>query len=118
MKIYFLSIFLSIFLFSCNRVNTVSDEKSNETTSTKTENIKTIKLDVSGMTCEGCENTIESALNKVDGVVSVEASHINAIATISFDSTKLEQVTIAQKINETGYKVLQTTADGNKHIIK
>lgn len=114
MKIYFFSIFLSIFLFSCNRVNTVLDEKGNKPTAAQTENIKTIKLDVSGMTCEGCENTIESALTKVEGVASVEASHINAIATISFDSTKLEEVTIAQKINETGYKVLQPTADGNK----
>lgn len=101
---------LAVFSFACNRTNIVSDKNGQETTSTQTANIKTIKLAVTGMTCTGCENTVESALTKVDGVVSVEASHVNAIATISFDSTKVEEQSLAQTINETGYKVVQPTS--------
>jgi copper chaperone CopZ len=114
MKIYLSILLLSIFMLSCNRVNTTTEENVSEATELQTENIKTVKLDVSGMTCEGCENTIESALTKVDGVMSVEASHVNAVATISYDSTKIEEKSLAQAINETGYKVIEPKTVGVK----
>jgi copper chaperone CopZ len=114
MKIYLSFLLLSIFILSCNRVNTTTEENISESKEQQTENIKTVKLDVSGMTCEGCENTIESALTKVDGVVNVEASYVNAVANISYDSTKVEEHSLAQAINETGYKVIEPKTVGVK----
>ncbi len=65
----------------------------------------TLELSVSGMTCEGCENTVESTLSDIDGVVSAEASHTKAITNVTYDSTKVTREALAMAINKLGYKV-------------
>lgn len=68
--------------------------------------VKTIQLNVKGMTCEGCENSIETALIKMNGVVSAEARYNKGIATVSYDSTKVNVELINQAIKEVGYEVI------------
>lgn len=68
--------------------------------------VKTIQLNVKGMTCEGCENSIETALTKMNGVVSAEARYNEGIATVSYDSTKVNVELINQAIKEVGYEVI------------
>jgi copper chaperone CopZ len=43
-------------------------------------------LTVDGMTCEGCEEVVENALNDVSGVESAEADREEGSATIEGDA--------------------------------
>jgi copper chaperone CopZ len=102
-KIFFLSLSLA-FLASCN--STVTDKATEETkTAVNVAAVKTIELHVTGMTCEGCENTVKEAVNKVDGVTSSEASHVAELTTISYDTTLTDVDKLSAVINELGYKV-------------
>jgi copper chaperone CopZ len=102
-KILFIALSMA-FLASCN--STVSDKTGNETkTEVNVAAVKTIQLHVTGMTCEGCENTVKEAVNKVDGVTSAEASHTAELTTISYDTTLTDIDKLSAAINDLGYKV-------------
>lgn len=64
-----------------------------------------LKLDVKGMTCEGCENAIIRSLDRLEGVYESDASHEAELVTIKYDpdAVNLEQITEA--ITNTGYTV-------------
>lgn len=61
-------------------------------------------IGVKGMTCVGCEVTLEQKISEIDGVVQVKASHTNKEAIIEFDRTKTDIIKIAAKINALGYQ--------------
>lgn len=94
-------------MLSCNRTNVSNNENNNSTSPVAVENLMTLDLSVTGMTCEGCENTIESALSDLDGVVSAEADHKVAVTHVTFDSTKVSREALAMTINKLGYKVTE-----------
>jgi len=66
-----------------------------------------IVLDVKGMTCAGCEASIEHEVGALQGVKSVDASYANGNATIEYLPEVLEKTDIIQTINKTGYTVLE-----------
>ncbi|WP_435124871.1 heavy-metal-associated domain-containing protein [Halobaculum sp. D14] len=49
-------------------------------------------LTISGMTCGGCEDSVETALSEVDGVTSVSADHEADSATVEGDADPLDLV--------------------------
>jgi copper chaperone CopZ len=102
-KILFLSLSLA-FLFACN--STVSDKSgSGSDKEVNVAAVKTIELHVTGMTCEGCENTVKEAVNKVGGVTSAEASYTAELTTISYDTTMTDIDKLSAVINDLGYNV-------------
>lgn len=105
MKKIYQILFITLFLFSCNSASNQGIEKSDKTSETSVTAIKTIQLNVSGMTCEGCENSVETALTKLEGVKTAEASYVKKIASISYDSTKVSADLLTQTINDLGYHV-------------
>ncbi len=68
--------------------------------------IQTVNFEVKGMTCASCEQHITHAVNKLEGIVSVEASSEKASTKVEFDNTKTSIEKIKEAINSTGYKVL------------
>jgi mercuric ion transport protein len=60
---------------------------------------------IKGMTCEGCEEHVNSQLSKVPGVLTYKTSYASGSSMVSFDKTKVEITTIETAINKTGYKV-------------
>ncbi|MGC8824052.1 MAG: mercury(II) reductase [Bacteroidales bacterium] len=67
---------------------------------------ETIKLEITGMTCDHCANTIEKLLSKIEGVTQAKASYANASCECSFDPSKTSKNEIIKNINETkNYKV-------------
>jgi Cu+-exporting ATPase len=60
-------------------------------------------LAIEGMTCTGCENTIQEAVTKVQGIASVKASHLDSTAVVSFDSTQTSISAIGDAVTEAGY---------------
>jgi len=68
-------------------------------------NIQSVEFPISGMTCSGCEEIIKHEVNKLNGIIKVEASYKNSNAQIQFDNTKTTVQEIEQAINSTAYKV-------------
>ena len=99
--IILLSVSLSLLaLFSCNSTN----ESEEQVITVNESDITKVKIGVEGMTCVGCEVTLENEISQIEGVVSVKASHSNNEAIIEFDSTKTNTETIIKTIKESGYK--------------
>ena len=81
-----------------------SDKKPKKVIVIKESDIVRENIGVNGMTCVGCEVTLEDNISKIEGVVSVKASHTNKDAIIEFDSTKTDINTITKTIRESGYE--------------
>ena len=67
--------------------------------------MQTIEFEIEGMTCTACENHIEHAVNEVKGVLEIKVSYKKHQAVIQFDTTQVDSLTIANSINQTGYKI-------------
>ncbi|WP_049925814.1 heavy-metal-associated domain-containing protein [Halopiger goleimassiliensis] len=61
-------------------------------------------VDVSGMSCEGCEQNVTDALEALDGVASVTASHEDDEVRVEHDETTVDETTIAGAIEDAGYE--------------
>jgi len=66
---------------------------------------QTITLNVSGMTCGGCENAVKRALGRIAGVGRVEASYSAAQVTVTFDDTHVTPAQLRDGIAALGYTV-------------
>jgi len=69
-------------------------------------NITTAEFRISGMTCAGCEEHVDHEVNKLNGILSSEASYKKGNAIVEFDKTKISTTEIEKAINSTGYKVI------------
>ena len=79
-------------------------EDSVKQTVVKKSNIVTKTIGVKGMTCVGCEVTLEKSIKKVHGVVAVQASASDKNAIIQYDKTKTDENTVTKMIEKMGYK--------------
>ena len=68
--------------------------------------IQTVIFDIEGMTCNGCASHVENEVNKLPGIVKVDASYEEATAKVEFDQTRVGLAQIEEAINGTGYKVV------------
>ena len=68
-------------------------------------NIQKMKLNISGMDCQACSQTINLALSKVPGVLEYNTDYKQGSSTVMFDKTKTTKQAIVNAVNETGYMV-------------
>ena len=102
----FILLVFAVFLFfanSCVDDQTASQEDKSQD---KMENVTTSKatLTVSGMTCDGCVNAIETALSEQEGVIDCEVSLEKSTAKIQFNSEKVNRDKLVAVVTEAGYK--------------
>ena len=64
-----------------------------------------VSINVTGMKCGGCENTINTAVSAIDGVLSVKASHQDKRVDVEFDPDKTDIETIEDAIEDAGFSV-------------
>lgn len=97
---FFFILIAPIAIISCK-------SNTNTTEEVKTISIPTEKYEVliDGMTCTGCEQTIQTAVNGLDGVEKVTASHEKGDAIVEVQKGKFDSLTIKSKISEAGYIV-------------
>jgi copper ion binding protein len=62
-------------------------------------------LEVTGMTCGGCENAVARVVSRLDGVSSVTASHAANQVTVHYDAAKVDRRAITEAIGTAGYHV-------------
>lgn len=65
---------------------------------------KEVRLKITGMTCAGCTNHINSALSKANGVIKNEVKYPGNVAIIKYDASKTTVSEIIKSIEKTGYK--------------
>ena len=66
-----------------------------------------IILQIKGMHCESCAKTIEKALSKEKGLISVNVSFSLGKAIIEYNPQEIEEEKIKKIIKKTGYEVLE-----------
>jgi copper chaperone len=67
--------------------------------------METLTLNVTGMTCGGCENAVKRGLARLDGVGEVAASHADARVVVTFDPNRVSPDEIRTRIGAMGYHV-------------
>jgi len=65
--------------------------------------LKTVTLDVPGMTCASCPFIVKKTLRAVDGVTDAEASFETMSATVTFDESKTNIDTLLDALKNKGY---------------
>ena len=72
-----------------------------------------IRLHIKGMTCIGCQSTIEKGLKQLEGVKSVKVGYRTGNAEIIYDSDLLSSGEIKAAVCRLGYSVSEDEASGN-----
>ncbi len=62
-------------------------------------------LQVSGMSCSGCEERIGTALSRLDGVVRSSADHESGRVRVAYDPAQVSAEMVRARIQEMGYAV-------------
>lgn len=102
MKNLFFVVLVAAFMAGCAGKSTSTDNAVQSTEVSATP--KTVTLDVEGMSCTGCENTVSEAVTKIAGVSSIKASFLDSTAVVSFDPSKTSVAAIGAAITEAGYE--------------
>jgi len=64
---------------------------------------ETIRLEVGGMTCDGCSNRVKSALEDLPGVITATVSHQDGSAEVSHEGATSEE--LGDAVRSVGYTV-------------
>ena len=64
-----------------------------------------IEVSIQGMSCTGCEQTIQSGISKLEGVTSVKADYKKGMADIVYYPEITDTASIRSAITSTGYIV-------------
>jgi copper chaperone CopZ len=62
-------------------------------------------LNVTGMTCSGCENSVKRALGRLDGVTEVTASHVDQKVVVTIDAARVGEAQVRERIAACGFTV-------------
>jgi len=90
--------------FSCG-----GNGKKPEKTDSKME-AAVVEVSISGMTCTGCEQTIQTRVSDLNGVKSVKASFITGKALVEYFPDITDTLKIKESITGSGYLVKKFNA--------
>ena len=64
-----------------------------------------INIKVSGMTCGGCERSVQNALTSHEGVKEAKADRTAGIVAVEFDPAVIQRAALEKAIAEAGFGV-------------
>lgn len=65
--------------------------------------METVTLNIGGMTCMGCVNSVRKVLAAIDGVQSVDVSLERAVATVVYDASRAKPEQFGAAVEDAGY---------------
>ena len=68
--------------------------------------METIQLNIQGMTCNGCVNSVRNVLQKTPGVTGVEVSLEQNRATVTYDPRQANLAQLKAAVEDAGYDVV------------
>ncbi len=95
---------LLLFAYLLIVVSCSGNGKKNEKTESVME-ASLIEVSIGGMTCTGCEQTIQTVVGKLEGIKSVKASFTSGNALVEYYPEIVDSVKIRETITGTGYTV-------------
>ena len=101
MKKLMIVLMASLFLIGCNSIQKTEDSASENLSAEWVE----VTLNVEGMTCEGCENSVKAGVESLEGISTVEASFEEGWTKVKYDKSTTTIAEIEGKITDTGYEV-------------
>ena len=85
------------------------DNNTAKTIIVKESDVVEASLAIEGMTCTGCEHSVNYALTGSQGVIEASSSYESGTASVKFDQSKIYIDELADKVEEaTGYKVVES----------
>ncbi len=84
----------------------------------KSKNLRFAIVNVSGMRCKGCVDSIESTVKPLKGVKYVKANLIQNKVSIKFDPNEVKLKKIKSEIESLGYKIVDGSLSKPKNEIK
>lgn len=66
--------------------------------------MRRIEIAVEGMTCGGCERSVQAALSRVEGVSGAQADHTADRVRVSFDPQQVDEQRLRAQIEQAGYQ--------------
>ncbi len=93
MRAYLLMLLALVALAACSRSPAGAPAASTESV-----------FPVEGMTCGGCEQTIQEGVGKLAGVAKVRASHKEKKVWVSYDRARVQPQQIVDEIVKLGYR--------------
>lgn len=66
--------------------------------------VKTVQLEITGLTCAGCASHVNKALTKQAGILENKVEYPGDVATIKYDAAKISEAQIIAAIEKIGYK--------------
>jgi Cu+-exporting ATPase len=115
-KILTVLLFALIFVSCDNKDKQTNVESKDQTGSEKQSEIKqadvkTVQLEIKGMTCEiGCAKLIQSKLYKTDGVSFAEVHFADSTGVVSYDANRLTEKDLVQVVEKAGGGDLYTVS--------
>jgi copper chaperone len=106
-------LFVSVLiLFSCsgNSKKTQKEDKLHEAS--------LIEISIGGMTCLGCEQTIQKNVGKLEGIKSVKASFTIGNAIVEYFPEKVDTFKIKEAVTGSGYTVIKFTPFRSEEVAK
>jgi copper chaperone CopZ len=73
----------------------------------QSDNIVQANFEISGMTCQGCEEEVKHEVSQLPGFIEAQVNHETGKATVKFDKSKNSLEQVVSSINATGYKVVK-----------
>ncbi len=67
--------------------------------------METLSLNVTGMTCNGCVNSVKKALEQTDGVSSAEVTLEPGRATVSYDPAFTSPAALRMAVEDAGFEI-------------
>lgn len=80
--------------------------------------MKKVKFDVSGMTCSACQNHVEKAVSKLDGVQNVSVNLLSNNMIVEFNENNLDTSNIIEAVVDAGYGAKVFSNEKNKEVKK
>lgn len=62
-------------------------------------------IKVTGMDCTGCESRVKTAVSRLEGVIRADADFRSGQVDVRFDSARLSEDDIKERIRAAGYEV-------------
>jgi copper ion binding protein len=104
-KVFAVLIAVSLLSLSTAAKDLQSNKKPAQANATETAQLfGSAKIPVEGMSCMSCVAALKKAIRGMDGVTKVEVSLAERNVKVEYLSSKVTAQTVAQKINELGYK--------------
>ncbi|MFP4698627.1 MAG: heavy metal translocating P-type ATPase [Eubacteriales bacterium] len=70
------------------------------------ERLEKVTLKINGMSCTSCANTVESTLNKTEGVHSANINYAIEKITIEYDAKELRLIDLQKIVKDVGYELI------------